>query len=179
MNSSDDYRKIVDSIRRYAKNFGGSEGRIVFTNGCFDIIHPGHLDVIRKCRELAGPKGTVVVALNSDASVKRLKGPSRPFFDENTRCEIVTNVVGVDFAVTFEEDTPRQLLEALRPHIVVKGGDYQASEVVGSDLALVVIVPTRQGFSTTETIRKIDEPCSMCHGLSVGDFCDECESSHG
>jgi len=156
MNSSTgDYEAVVRSVCQYAKNFGGAEGRIVFTNGCFDILHPGHLDVLRKCRELAGPRGTVVVGINSDESVRRLKGPDRPIFSEEVRCEMVANINGVDFSVTFDEDTPRDLLEALQPDIIVKGGDYQAADVVGADLALVIIVPTRHGFSTTDALRRV------------------------
>lgn len=161
MNQYDDIARIINS-NAHAK--GGVEWRVVFTNGCFDILHPGHLDVIRRCRELAGPRGTVVVAVNSDESVRRLKGPARPIFSEDARCELVSSLAGVDYAVTFDEDTPRELLEALRPKVIVKGGDYEASKVVGADLAVVVIVPTREGYSTTGV---------------VGKFCDECEAKHG
>ena len=153
--STKTYRESSEIIRKYARNYGGTEARIVFTNGCFDIIHPGHVDVLKKCRELAGPRGTVVVALNSDESVRRLKGPERPVFPEDARCEVVSAINGVDFAMTFEEDTPRSLLEELRPDIIVKGGDYRANEVVGADLALVVIVPTRHGFSTSQAIGRV------------------------
>lgn len=150
-----DHREATEIIHKFARNYGGPDARIVFTNGCFDILHPGHVDVLTKCREMAGPRGTVVVGVNSDASVKRLKGEKRPIFDEVTRCEMVAAIVGVDFALTFEEDTPYELLKVLRPHVIVKGGDYKANEVVGADLAVVVIVPTRPGFSTTEAIERI------------------------
>lgn len=150
----DDYETIAKIIRANAYAKGGMDGRVVFTNGCFDILHPGHLDVIKKCREVAGPRGTVVVALNSDESVRRLKGASRPIMSEAARLEMVANIVGVDYSVSFDEDTPWELIESLRPEVIVKGGEYKADEVVGAELAVVVIVPTREGFSTTDIVRK-------------------------
>lgn len=145
---------MAEIINTNARARGGAEWRVVFANGCFDILHPGHLDVIKKCREIAGPRGTVVVAVNSDESVRRLKGPTRPIMPEAARLEMVANIVGVDYAVSFDEDTPIELIKALRPKVIVKGGEYKASEVVGADLAIVIIVPTREGFSTTDIVRK-------------------------
>lgn len=150
-----DYETMAEIINANAKAKGGVDSRVVFANGCFDILHPGHLDVIKKCREMAGPRGTVVVAVNSDDSVRRLKGPTRPIMNESSRLEMVANLVGVDYAVSFDEDTPRNLLEALRPKVIVKGGEYKAHEVVGADLAVVIIVPTREGHSTSDIVRKI------------------------
>lgn len=151
MSSELSHQEVSDIIRTSA-----GSNRIVFTNGCFDILHPGHLDVIKKCRELAGPKGTVVVGINSDASVSKLKGPNRPIMKEDARAEIIANIDGVDFAVLFSEDTPQMLLESLRPEIVVKGGDYKVEDVVGHDMAIVVIVPTRPGYSTSEILARMN-----------------------
>lgn len=150
-----DYETIAEIINANAVAKGGKDGRVVFANGCFDILHPGHLDIIKKAREVAGPRGTVVVALNSDESVRRLKGSNRPILPEAARLEMVANIVGVDYAVSFDEDTPRQLIDALRPKVIVKGGEYEASKVVGADVAIVVTVPMREGFSTSDIVRKL------------------------
>jgi D-beta-D-heptose 7-phosphate kinase/D-beta-D-heptose 1-phosphate adenosyltransferase len=101
-----------------------------FANGCFDILHPGHVSLIRQA---AMSCDRLIVALNSDASVKRLKGPSRPIQSEQARAEVVGAVKGVALVVLFEEDTPKALIEALHPDLLVKGADYSIEEVVGAD----------------------------------------------
>jgi D-beta-D-heptose 7-phosphate kinase/D-beta-D-heptose 1-phosphate adenosyltransferase len=149
------YSVIVAEINAF--RCFGREGysRIVFTNGCFDILHMGHLKILAHCRELAGPHGAVVVGVNSDESVSRLKGPSRPIIDENTRCVLLVSLKYVDHVVIFDEDTPRKLIDSLLPDVIVKGEEYRDKEVVGSDIALVHFVPMSEGISTTKIVERI------------------------
>ena len=151
------YGVICESIMEQGRDLWGPSGysRIIFTNGCFDILHPGHLKIIRECRSLAGPKGAVVIGVNSDSSVRRLKGDSRPIMDESSRCNLLVNLRQVDCVVTFDEDTPIKLIDSLRPDMIVKGGDYRAVDVVGSHLASVVIIPVETGYSTSMIVEKI------------------------
>ncbi|MDD2716041.1 MAG: D-glycero-beta-D-manno-heptose 1-phosphate adenylyltransferase [Candidatus Wallbacteria bacterium] len=125
---------------------------VVFTNGCFDILHRGHLKVLREAKTLGD---FLVVALNSDDSVKRLKGPSRPLNKLSDREEVLDAVRFVDLVTSFDEDTPWELLSKLKPDILVKGGDYQPDQVVGRELVKkVVIVPFEEGYSTTDLINR-------------------------
>jgi len=125
----------------------------IFTNGCFDIIHKGHVELLAYCKSL----GHVTVGLNSDASVKRLKGMSRPMNNEGDRKRILEALRYVDEVVIFEEDTPYELIRKLKPDVIVKGGDYRADEVIGSDLCEVRIFKTVNGYSTTSIINRIVE----------------------
>ena len=123
--------------------------KVVFTNGCFDVLHKGHLTLLKEARGL-GDK--LVVGLNSDASVKRLKGDLRPFNDLETRREQLLLIPYVDDVIIFEQDTPYELIKELMPDLIVKGGDYTIEEIVGHDLAPVHIVPTVKGYSTTKIL---------------------------
>ena len=123
--------------------------KVVFTNGCFDILHKGHLTLLKEARSL-GDK--LVVGLNSDGSVKRLKGVKRPFNDLETRREQLELIPYVDEVIVFHEDTPYELIKELKPDLIVKGGDYTVEEIVGHDLAPVHIVPTVEGYSTTQIL---------------------------
>ncbi|MBX2893285.1 MAG: D-glycero-beta-D-manno-heptose 1-phosphate adenylyltransferase [Saprospiraceae bacterium] len=131
--------------------------KIVFTNGCFDLLHFGHLHYLADARDL----GTrLVVGLNSAASVRRLKGPTRPINDELTRTHLLAALEVVDAVVIFEEDTPLELIQLVQPDILVKGGDWQPEQIVGSDVVLarggrVLSLPYIQGYSTTNIERKI------------------------
>ena len=125
--------------------------RIVFTNGVFDILHRGHFTVLREARAL-GEK--LVVGINSDASTKRLKGNNRPVNPQHVRKEQLEMLSWVDEVIVFDEDTPYELIKKLNPDIIVKGGDYTVESVVGHDLAPVKIIPTVEGFSTTNIIEK-------------------------
>jgi D-beta-D-heptose 7-phosphate kinase/D-beta-D-heptose 1-phosphate adenosyltransferase len=125
------------------------EDKIVFTNGVFDILHKGHLELLKKARSL-GSK--LIVGVNSDASVKRLKGNDRPINNELTRVEQLKILPWVDDVVVFHEDTPYETMLLLRPDIIVKGGDYTIDQVVGNNLAEVYIFPTIEGYSTTKII---------------------------
>ena len=124
---------------------------VVFTNGCFDILHRGHMELLKYC----APKGRVVVGLNSDESVRRLKGPSRPYNLEEDRKVILEGCRYVHEVILFNEDTPYNLIKSLNPDIIVKGGDYTPAEVVGNDIAAVDIFNYIEGYSTTSTLEKI------------------------
>jgi len=131
--------------------------RVVFTNGCFDLLHPGHVRYLAAARALGD---VLVVALNSDASVRRLKGPGRPILSVVERTEVLRGLAAVDHVVVFDDDTPRSLITLLRPDVLVKGADWALDDIVGRDeveatggrVARVDVVP---GVSTTEIIRRI------------------------
>lgn len=126
--------------------------KIVFTNGCFDILHRGHVTLLKQARALGD---FLVVAINSDNSVKRLKGPSRPVNNLSDRACVLSELRCVDMVTFFEEDTPFELLFMLKPDILVKGGDYRPENVVGRELVKeVVIIPFVDGYSTTKIIGK-------------------------
>jgi D-beta-D-heptose 7-phosphate kinase/D-beta-D-heptose 1-phosphate adenosyltransferase len=125
--------------------------RTVFTNGCFDIIHKGHIEYLKKSKEL-GAK--LVVGLNSDASVKKLKGKDRPINNEQDRKTVLEALSFVDEVIIFNEETPYELIKKVKPDTITKGGDYTPEEVVGNDLANVVIIPFVDGYSTTKVVKK-------------------------
>lgn len=122
---------------------------IVFTNGCFDLLHPGHIKLLNECKKL----GRVVVGLNSDQSVKRLKGNTRPILNQEQR-KAMLEALGYD-VVVFDEDTPLQLIKKIKPNIIVKGGDYREEDVVGYGLAKIVIVPFENEYSSSKIIERI------------------------
>ncbi len=127
--------------------------KIVFTNGCFDILHSGHVTYLAKAKKLGD---ILIVGLNSDDSVKRLKGKTRPINSQDDRALVLSSLECVDFVVIFEQDTPYELIKTILPDILVKGGDYEANKVVGCDIAKEVkIVPLLKGKSTTNIIRNI------------------------
>ncbi len=130
---------------------------IVFTNGCFDLLHPGHLHLLEQAKTFGD---VLIVGLNTDASVRRLKGPDRPIFPLHDRMQILLALKPVDYVVPFEEDTPYDLIAYLQPDILVKGGDYTPDQVVGADLVRqwggdVRIVSYLEGYSTTALLQKI------------------------
>ncbi len=125
----------------------------IFTNGCFDILHVGHVELLNYCATL----GEVVVGLNSDLSVSRLKGKGRPINTELDRKHILLSLRSVSEVFIFEEDTPLELIKYLKPDVIVKGGDYSANEVVGSDLAEIRIFKFIVGYSSTSVINKISK----------------------
>lgn len=134
-------------------------GKVVFTNGCFDILHAGHVDYLEKARNF-GDK--LVVGLNTDSSVKRLKGESRPVNPELARARVLAALEFVDAVVLFHEDTPLELIVSIRPDILVKGADYDIKNIVGADFVLnnggrVETVPLTDGFSTSGIIEKINK----------------------
>jgi D-beta-D-heptose 7-phosphate kinase/D-beta-D-heptose 1-phosphate adenosyltransferase len=132
--------------------------KVGFTNGCFDLIHPGHVRLLARARARCD---RLVVGLNSDASVSRLKGPDRPVQSETARATVMASMASADLVVLFEEDTPERLIAAIRPDMLFKGADYTIDQVVGADIVqayggVVELIPLEVGFSTTETIRRIN-----------------------
>ncbi len=130
---------------------------VVFTNGVFDLLHPGHIDVLVGARRLGD---VLVVGLNSDASVRRLKGPERPVRAQSDRAYVLAALAAVDAVVVFEQDTPLELIRALRPDVLVKGGDYDESTIVGAAEVRswggsVEVVPLTPGHSTTSIIQRL------------------------
>lgn len=129
--------------------------KTVFCNGCFDLLHVGHLSTIRYCRSLAGPDGKVIIGLNNDASVSLLKGPHRPVNSEQDRKEMLKSLTDVDEVIIFRSTIPYKLINILRPDIIVKGPEYKGLDVIGSDLAEVMIAPRYSWTSTTDIIRRM------------------------
>jgi D-beta-D-heptose 7-phosphate kinase/D-beta-D-heptose 1-phosphate adenosyltransferase len=132
-------------------------GTVVFTNGVFDLLHPGHIEVLDMARREGA---ALIVGLNSDASVKRLKGPSRPVRSTAERALVLAGLEAVDVVVVFEEDTPLALVQQLQPDVIVKGGDYSPDAIAGGDVVTarggrVVVVPLVRGQSTTSIIEKL------------------------
>jgi D-beta-D-heptose 7-phosphate kinase/D-beta-D-heptose 1-phosphate adenosyltransferase len=151
--------KILDleRIKLRVAEWRASGETIVFTNGCFDLLHVGHITLLEDCRRF-GSK--LVLGLNADASVCRLKGPTRPIVSERERARVMAALAAVDAVVLFEEDTPLELIRALKPNVLVKGGDYTIETVVGHEDVIasggrVEIVPTVEGFSTTNIVKKL------------------------
>lgn len=143
-------------IAEFKKQVEGK--KVVFTNGCFDILHRGHVSYLNEAKSLGE---ILVVGLNSDASVKRLKGETRPVNSELDRKFVLENLKAVDAVFIFEEDTPYNLISDVRPNILVKGGDWKPEDIVGSDIVLadggeVKSLQFVNGFSTTATIEKIN-----------------------
>jgi rfaE bifunctional protein nucleotidyltransferase chain/domain len=140
-------KKELDILKKKHK-------RIVFTNGCFDLLHPGHLKSFADAKKHGD---ILVVAINSDASVKRLKGPTRPVIDEKGRAAMVAALEIVDYVTIFTEDTPYNLIKLLRPNILAKGGDWKLNAIIGREfVGRVVRIKLKQGFSTTSIISKIN-----------------------
>jgi rfaE bifunctional protein nucleotidyltransferase chain/domain len=141
---------LVDRLRAAGR-------RIVFTNGVFDLLHPGHVRYLRHARSLGD---ALIVGVNADASVRRNKGPARPINPDRERAEVVAAVDGVDAAVIFEEDTPAEIIRLVQPDVLVKGGDWPADQIVGRDTVearggRVVLAEVEAGFSTTAIIDRI------------------------
>lgn len=133
--------------------------RVVFTNGCFDIVHLGHIDYLEKARALGD---RLVLGLNTDASVSRIKGPLRPVVNEYARSRMMAAMAFIDLVVLFDEPTPQELIEAVRPDILVKGDDYTVATIVGADFVLanggsVETIPLVKGYSTTSLIERIKQ----------------------
>jgi D-beta-D-heptose 7-phosphate kinase/D-beta-D-heptose 1-phosphate adenosyltransferase len=144
-------------MRDTVRNWQDQGFDVVFTNGCFDILHQGHIEYLEQARSL-GDK--LVVGVNADASVRKLKGDSRPINTETSRAYLLASLSFVDLVTIFEEDTPLELLTELIPDVLVKGGDYKEADVVGGEVVrdhggTVEILPFKEGFSTTAIEEKI------------------------
>lgn len=129
----------------------------MFTNGCFDIIHPGHVDYLERARSMGS---CLVVGLNSDASVRRLKGALRPVNEQQSRARVLAALACVDFVIIFDEDTPLELIRKVRPDVLVKGGDWSVDRIVGREEVeaaggTVCSIPLLAGYSTTGTVERI------------------------
>ncbi len=154
--------KIVsqDQALKELKTWREKNKKIVFTNGCFDIIHPGHIDYLSQARDLGD---ILVVGLNTDQSVKRLnKGSNRPINDERTRAYVLAGLASVDLIVFFDEQTPYNLIKLLQPNVLVKGKDYEVEKIIGFDILKenggeVITIPFLDGYSTSSLIKKIIE----------------------
>jgi len=149
----------LEQVERRVAEWRAAGETIVFTNGCFDLLHVGHVTLLEECRRF-GSK--LVLGLNTDASVQRLKGPTRPVVGERERARVMSALAAVDAVVLFDEDTPLELIRALRPDVLVKGGDYNVETVVGHETVMayggrVEIVPTVEGFSTTVLVSKMKD----------------------
>jgi len=149
--------KTLEAAREACDRMKRSGKRIVFTNGCFDILHPGHTRYLSAARALGD---VLVVAINSDASVRAIKGPKRPILEARARAELVAGLECVDLVLIFDEDNPFRVIKHLLPHILVKGGDWAEDEIIGSDVVKsaggqVKRIPFVTGFSTTDIINKI------------------------
>ena len=148
-----------DKLKETADALKTSGKRIVFTNGCFDILHIGHIRYLKEARALGD---VLVIGLNSDSSVKGLK-PGRPIISESQRAEVLSSLEMVDFVTIFHEDTPYELIRHIKPDVLVKGGDWKKEDIVGSDLVPEVhSLPFIEGISTTEIVKKIignDKSC--------------------
>lgn len=155
-----DHREKIKNIEDAQKeiNLLKKEGkRIVFTNGCFDILHIGHARYLYEARSLGD---FLIVAVNSDRSVKALKGPSRPVVPENERVEMIAALGCVDMAIIFDEETPYEVIKKIVPHVLVKGGDWKEADIVGSDIVKraggeVKTILFIEGSSTTKIINRI------------------------
>lgn len=152
-------RKIipVEKIDGLVVMWRFQEKKVVFTNGCFDLLHLGHIDYLSKAADLGD---ILLVGLNTDASVKRIKGLQRPILDENARAIMLASLQFVDAVVLFDEDTPYELIKQLQPDVLVKGKDYKAEDVVGYDIVMgkggaVETIDLVEGYSTTTLIEKL------------------------
>ena len=146
-----------EALLRQMNRWKFLQKKIVFTNGCFDILHAGHLDLLAKAAAMGD---VLVVGINSNDSVRRLKGPERPVNDEAFRARMLASLSMVDGVTIFDEDTPGELIASILPDILVKGGDYNPEDVVGGETVTghggrVEIVPLVEGYSTTDLIRRI------------------------
>jgi rfaE bifunctional protein nucleotidyltransferase chain/domain len=147
----------IESIQPILQQLKWAGKKIVFTNGCFDIIHQGHLSSLHTAAQYGN---YLIVGINSSASVQRLKGPTRPINDTQSRALVMANLMMVDAVIVFEEDTPLELIKATLPNVLVKGGDYTIDNIVGAKEVIdnggsVEIVPIVEGFSTTNIIEKM------------------------
>ena len=151
--------EIIESgnIKQELSKLRGKSKKIVFTNGCFDIIHAGHISYLNEAKTLGD---ILIVGLNSDKSVRRLKGGGRPIVSEKDRAYVLANLKPVDYVIMFDEDTPYELIKEIKPDVLVKGADYEGKSIVGSDIVessggKTVLINFIKGKSTSGIIKKI------------------------
>jgi D-beta-D-heptose 7-phosphate kinase/D-beta-D-heptose 1-phosphate adenosyltransferase len=144
-------KEIKDEVQKLKK----AGKKIVFTNGCFDLLHLGHINLFQKAKSLGD---ILIVAINSDKSLRSLKGPKRPLVKQNDRAKLLLALKSIDFVVVFNEQTPSEILRELKPDILVKGGDYKLNEIVGREFVKKIYrFPFVKGHSTTKLIKLIVE----------------------
>lgn len=150
--TQDELIPILDTLRKKGK-------KVVFTNGCFDILHVGH---VRYLKEAKGYGGILIVAVNSDSSVKTIKGAKRPIVSQSERAEVVAALEMVDYVTMFDEDTPYNVIKKLQPDVLIKGGDWTTDKIVGRDIVearggKVIAIPFIEGASTTGIVERVLE----------------------
>ena len=148
-----------DQLINKVTHWKDQDKKIVFTNGCFDVLHRGHIELLAKTADLGD---CLIVAINSDKSIRKLKGSNRPIIDESSRSIMISSLSFVDAVVLFDEETPLNLISIVTPHILSKGGDYCMDEIVGHEIVTanggeVAIIPLVDGFSTTNIISRISK----------------------
>ena len=148
--------KTLDEIIAASENWQSQNKRIVFTNGCFDIVHLGHIDYLSRAADLAD---VLVIGVNTDASVSRIKGENRPLQDELSRSTLLASFQFVEAVVLFDDDTPYELIKAIQPDVLVKGSDYNEADIVGADIVgdkggKIVTIDFLDGYSTSSIIEK-------------------------
>ena len=151
--------KTLDEILRIRASFRADGRKLVFTNGCFDILHVGHVRLLNRARPLGD---ALVVAINSDRSVREIKGPERPFVPEGERAEVLAALASVDFVMVFDETTPQRVIEMILPDVLVKGADWGPTQIVGRETVekaggLVLSIELVPGASTSSIIRRVIE----------------------
>jgi rfaE bifunctional protein nucleotidyltransferase chain/domain len=149
--------KSIDELKTIIAEAKANGQVVVFANGCFDLLHRGHIYLLREAKALGD---LLIVAINSDRSVEAIKGPSRPILPETDRVELIAAMEMVDYVVLFEEPDPYNTIAALRPKVLVKGGDWTSEEIIGADIVRgeggkIVVLPYLKGFSTTGIIEKV------------------------
>jgi rfaE bifunctional protein nucleotidyltransferase chain/domain len=157
MVNTQDKIKIISDAQKKVAEWKSKGEKVVFTNGCFDILHLGHVDYLEKARNLGN---RLVVGLNTDSSVSRYKGADRPVQDEKSRARVISSLQFVDMVVLFDQDTPQELISTLVPDVLVKGSDYLAENIVGADVVKnaggeVKTIDFVKGYSTSKVIEKI------------------------
>jgi rfaE bifunctional protein nucleotidyltransferase chain/domain len=150
---------LAPAARALLEGWRAAGETIVFTNGVFDLLHRGHVEYLAEARALGD---RLVIGLNSDASVRRLKGAARPIVAAADRAAVLRALAGVDLVAEFEEDTPERLIQAVRPDVLVKGGDWEVARIVGREFVesrggRVLSIPMREGYSTSALVRRIRE----------------------
>ena len=157
LNSIQNKIYTLSDLKPRIEQWKSAKEKIVFTNGCFDILHKGHLEVLAKTADLGN---RLIIGLNSDSSIKNLKGGNRPIVDENSRAILLAALSFVDAVILFSEQTPLNLIAEIKPDILAKGGDYKITEIVGHEVVHqnggeVITIPLIEGFSSTNIIDKI------------------------
>ena len=158
MNTLQNIQKKIITLDRWQQiRKAQSYGKVVFTNGCFDVLHHGHISYLSQARDLGD---CLVIGLNSDAAVRRLKGANRPINGEQDRALLLAALQFVDYIILFEEDTPYHLISLIVPDVLVKGGDYSIPQIVGADIVMqnggsVQTIDFVEGYSSTQTIQKM------------------------